>query len=212
MTERECFVLRTASDIVSRYYLRVPRDLLSLCTCLGIKKLPLSTWVENGNTEEEFFRLMRNEDGAAASFDGVGVCILYNDRQPHHRVRFTLAEEIMHILLGHVFDSSFRTSSQFDEALYEQYEHEAKLGASLLLMPPPLYYRYRRLFKLRKLAAIFDMSEAATFRTMKYYEENESIVRSNFSAYCPWCDVSRYIAYTRDSLISVWDTGEYSLL
>lgn len=178
-------VIRAALKIVGSYF-EVPRDMISLCKQLGIKIKPLSEWLESGYTKEDFFRLARNEDGAASYFEGYGCGIFYNDFMPHHRVRFTLAEEIMHVVLGHVYDDMFRANSVFDAERYAQYEHEAKLGAQILLMPPTLYYRFRSLYKLKKLARIFDVSVQAAFRCRLYYEQNEDSIK-NLSSYCPIC-------------------------
>lgn len=184
MTDEE--VLRTALKVVDNY-ISVPRDMISLCKFLGIKIKPLSEWLENGYTKEDFYMLAKNEDGAASFFMGY-YGIIYNDFKPHHRIRFTIAEEVMHIVLGHVYDEMFLANRQFNYSRYAQYEHEAKLGASVLLMPPTLYFRYRARYNLKKLASIFDISVQAAYRAKLFYEENEVLLNS-LATFCPRCEV-----------------------
>ena len=151
---------------------------------MGIKIKPLSLYLENGFTTEEFFTAIGNKDGAASRcLDDY--YIIYNDRQPHHRVRFTLAEELMHIVLGHADDFRFKFGTPYHDEVYQQYEAEAKLGASLILMPPQLYYQYRGYYKFRKLAAMFDVSDAAAVRAFNLYDREEQTFRQIFTSDLP---------------------------
>ena len=209
MNERYDFVMQKAHKVIDKYFLYVPFDFERFCKNIGIKMMPLSLYLENGFTKQEFFDSIGNQDGAASRSGGT-YYIFYNDFQPHHRIRFTLAEELMHIVLGHANDMRFWLGRSYDDEIYTQYENEAKLGASLLLMPPTLYYKYRNRFNLKQLAAICDISESAAFRSIRYLEDNEDFIRNFFGTYCPRCDISKVSSGKRP--ISVWADKEYSFL
>ena len=170
--------------VIERYYAHIQRNIASLCSIYGIKLMPLSLYLENGFTKEDFFISIGNEDGAASCCDGA-YYIFYNDFQPHYRIRFTIAEELMHVLLGHTDDHRFQLGAQYQDVIYDQYEREAKLGASFILMPPKLYYTYRNFYNFKKLAWIFDMSEAAAYRAIKLYEREERTIKPQFDIDCP---------------------------
>lgn len=74
-----------------------------------------------------------NEDGYSRLIDGKPV-IYYNDKKPIHRVRFTIAHEIGHILLGHLSqgETLHRNTEQDTPNPKEQ---QANVFARDLLMP-----------------------------------------------------------------------------
>lgn len=182
MTDKE--VVRLSYSIVEKYFVEVPKDMESFIRYLGIKIKPLSFYLENGFSTQEVFDILGNDDGAAMKCDDY--LIVYNDKKPPKRIRFTLAEELMHIVLGHTDDERFELGKDYDTQLYQQYEHEAKLGASILLMPPSIYFRYKTVCSLRKLASQLNISEAAAFRIKQFYDVNEWV--RDFS-YQPLCDI-----------------------
>lgn len=182
MTDQE--VVRIAHSVLQNF-IKVPNDLERFIPSLGIKIKPLSLYLENGFSAHEIFDIIGNQDGAAMKSGGY--YIIYNDLKPRRRIRFTLSEELMHIVLGHADDMRFQLGKPYDTALYRQYEHEAKLGASILLMPPSIYYRYKNVCSLKKLSAQLDISEAAAFRAIKYYDEHEWVREYKYQ---PLCDMN----------------------
>lgn len=205
MNERYDLVIRAAYHIEVHGVGAVPFDLLDLARRFGVQAVPMSYLLEHGVSREDFFFTIGNEDGAAVRYDGA--CkILYNDEKPRRRVRFTLAEELMHVVLGHVDDERFAIDREYDDALYQQYEHEAKNGAGLLLMPPVLYFRLRKNYSLATLAAAFDISVEAAYMTSKFCDEHEDEIKAVYGTkFAPYCDLrGRTSSVRAGAPVSVW--------
>ena len=136
MTERDRRVVRTANELVRRHGLTLPVDVAALCRRYGARLVTLSELERRGMSREAVFAVWGNRDGVAMA-SRRGRAISYNDRAAENRVRFTLAEELMHLLLGHTADRRFAAARQsYDAAVYACYEAEAKHGACMLLGPP----------------------------------------------------------------------------
>lgn len=182
MTERERRVVRTANELVRRHGLTLPVDVAALCRHYGARLVTLSELERRGMSREAVFAVWGNRDGVAMS-GRRGRAIGYNDRAAEKRIRFTLAEELMHLLLGHTADRCFAVASQsYDEALYARYEAEAKHGACMLLIPPTVYFRYRELYGTAGVARLCRVSHACAWTAARYYEENEEELRALFTA------------------------------
>lgn len=170
LTDREALVFGTVNQIIERYVYRLPVDVLAICRACGIAVRPLSWYTQQGMDPEALFTIWGNTDGVAATCEGRSV-INYNDQTPHNRARFTLSEELMHILLGHTSDPRFCIFSQdFDPVVYEQYEREAKTAAGMLLFPASLYLRHRLTASDAAFAHVCDISEACAWTTRRFYE------------------------------------------
>ena len=115
-------VVRTANELVRRHGLTLPVDIAALCGHYGVRMVTLSELERRGMSREAVFAVWGNRDGVAMS-GRRGRAIGYNDRVAEKRIRFTLAEELMHLLLGHTADRRFAVASQsYDEELYARYE------------------------------------------------------------------------------------------
>ncbi len=183
MTERDRRVVRLADELVRRHGCTLPVDVAALCPLYGARLMPLSELEARGLAAEEVFAVWGNRDGVAMA-SRRGRAIGYNDRAAEKRIRFTLAEELMHLLLGHTADSRFAVSAQsYDEATYALYEAEAKHGACMLLIPPTVYFRYRALYGLAGIARLCRVSEACAWTAARYYEQNETELRALFTAH-----------------------------
>ena len=74
-------------------------------------------------------------DGFSLNVNGVNV-IYYNDKKPKARIRFTLAHELGHCLLGHLrFGKTYNRNSEIDFKGMDVYEMQANVFARDLLMP-----------------------------------------------------------------------------
>lgn len=178
LTDRQRLVFDTANGILSRYAFTLPVDVFRICRVLDVDLIPLSRYEEQGFTEEEMRIVWGNPDGAASHFNGRPV-IGYNDRAPMHRQRFTLAEELMHVLLGHVCDPRFNAFTQeYDPAIYTRYEYEAKTAAGLILFPAFFYFRHRRSYDLHTLARACDISDACAVTCALYYDQEDRLLHS----------------------------------
>ena len=188
LTEREIRVVRLADALVRRHALTLPVDVAAICPVYGARLLSLSELERQGLDAETVFAVWGNRDGVAMA-SRRGRTIGYNDRAAEKRVRFTLAEELMHLLLGHTEDQRFRAGEQsYDAAVYARYEAEAKHGACMLLIPPTVYFRYRELCGLAGIARLCRVSRSCAWTAAQYYEQNEKELRELFTA-CPLrCD------------------------
>ena len=189
MTEREKEVVRLADELVRRHGLTLPVDVAALCPLYGARLYTLSELERCGMDSETVFALWGNRDGVAMA-SRRGRSIGYNDRAAEARIRFTLAEELMHLLLGHTEDPRFFVGEQsYDEETYARYEAEAKHGACMLLVPPTVYFRYRALYGPAAVARLCRVSRACAWTAAQYYEQNESELRALFTARPLRCDM-----------------------
>lgn len=188
MTERDRRVVRLANELVRRHALTLPVDVAAICPVYGARLLSLSELEEKGLDAETVFAVWGNRDGVAMASRRCRA-IGYNDRAAEKRIRFTLAEELMHLLLGHTEDERFRLGEQsYDAGTYALYEAEAKHGACMLLVPPTVYFRYRELYGLGGIARLCRVSRACAWTAAQYYDENEKELRTLFTARPLKCD------------------------
>ena len=74
-------------------------------------------------------------DGFSLNVNGVNV-IYYNDNKPKARIRFTLAHELGHCLLGHLkFGKTYNRNSEKDFDGMDIFEMQANVFARDILMP-----------------------------------------------------------------------------
>ena len=188
MTERDRRVVRLANELVRRHALTLPVDVAAVCPIYGARLLSLSELEQKGLDAESVFAVWGNRDGVAMATRR-GRTIGYNDRAAEKRIRFTLAEELMHLLLDHTEDERFRLGEQsYDAETYALYEAEAKHGACMLLVPPTVYFRYRELYGLGGIARLCRVSRACAWTAAQYYDENEKELRALFTARPLKCD------------------------
>ena len=188
MTERDRRVVRLANELVRRHALTLPVDVAAVCPIYGARLLSLSELEQKGLDAEAVFAVWGNRDGVAMA-SRRGRTIGYNDRAAEKRIRFTLAEELMHLLLGHAEDGRFLIGEQsYDAGTYALYEAEAKRGACMLLVPPTVYFRYRELYGLGGIARLCRVSRACVWTAAQYYDQNEKELRELFTARPLKCD------------------------
>lgn len=92
-----------ASAILCTYSKNVPVDIFALARLLNIALVPYSTLTKNEIAQfTNTFRIL-TENGFLAWASGTSfqAYIYYNDMQTEGRIRFTLAHEIGHFVLGH---------------------------------------------------------------------------------------------------------------
>lgn len=175
-------VFDTALDTAKKIK-RLPLDIVSLCQEAGIDLLSVHELaLRSGLTDVDVFGIIGNADGAVFSHSGRYV-IVYNDAAPPNRVRFTLCEEIGHVLLGHSDDSTFNAFTQeYSPALYAQYEAEAKLFAGLVLCPPNFYFSHSRL-SVGALADVCGISRSCASTICANYDAFSADIRHNMRFY-----------------------------
>ena len=155
----------------------LPVDIGRLCRSYGARMTSIDDAAALGLDPEVVTRCIGNRDGVANEGRRVWG-IIYNKNAPVNRLRFTLAEELMHHLLGHTKDPRFNAiSPSYDRALYMRYEEEAKIAADLLLIPPSVFYRYRRLIGAGGLAKLFAVSESCLWMAARLYDEKKDVIQ-----------------------------------
>lgn len=103
-----------------------------------------SHWAKKrGITIEEACQILNSKFGVLWVHDNESL-VLYNDTDDNpQRVRFTIAHEIGHYILGHnkATDKTIITRYALDDQQYDIFEKEANHFASKLLAPLPLLYK-----------------------------------------------------------------------
>ena len=162
--KRNDIYTRVFSFLIAHNIQTVPVDVKLLCMHLDVELVPLSE-IENGTglSMWDVFEIWGNEDGTAIvdfSENRKIFKIAYNDRTPR-RSMFTIAEEIGHIILGHLEDPSFSVFSQtYEDETYLKYEEKARIVAGLLICPPNFYYKNEQHLNEVNLSDLCHISKA----------------------------------------------------
>lgn len=145
----------------------LPTPLEYICEKLNIEIVPLSKIIASGSfTEDQVFSIWGNENGHLMPWrkkDGsFEFKIAYND-SPSHKERkfFTLAEELAHYTLEHFRHPMYSINNNvtWDEALYEFHEESARIGAGLIICPPPVFYEVDGFLDLENIRYFCGVSE-----------------------------------------------------
>jgi Zn-dependent peptidase ImmA (M78 family) len=164
----------------------VPVDITKLCQSANISLIPLSKIIEDTSlSAAEIFALWGNEDGAVHLHNHKYI-IAYNDDLPSSRIRFTLCEELAHIVFNHISDPDFNMFTQdYAPEKYLKYDEEARLGAGFLICHPRFFYAYERCLQPEHLSSLCGISlscaKARREVYMKYKDEITSNITYQFS-------------------------------
>ncbi|MDO4861710.1 MAG: ImmA/IrrE family metallo-endopeptidase [Eubacteriales bacterium] len=167
----------------------MPVDIEKLCRIYGAHLLPYSKAVEQSVLSwADIERMAGTRDGFTLDA-GEEWAIVYNEKVSQNRMRFTFAEELMHRLLLHSQDDDFFAGHQtFSDETYGLYEGEAKRAAGMILVPPTIYYKYRKVFGTDQIAKLCGVSEPCVYTVAKFYEEHEEEIRVAFTGETILCD------------------------
>lgn len=160
----------------------LPIDLNDLCNRAGVDLVPLSTIVrDTGLTAEEVFAIWGNKDGTVNYHRGrhrIG----YNDAAPSSRMRFTICEELAHMVYGHTEDPDFNMFRQdYESQKYAQYDEEARIGAGFLVCHPRFFFTYDRYLKPAHLAELCDISLPCAEIRYEVYQKYKGEITSNIT-------------------------------
>lgn len=140
-------------------------------------------------------------DGFSLNVNNVNV-IYYNDKKPKARIRFTLAHELGHCLLGHLkFGKTYNRNSEKDFDGMDIYEMQANVFARDILMPATVLHSLD-IKSFEDISRICNVSEqSAKIRYERLLELNERNVFNrhplerqvykNFQKYIDNCKSSR---------------------
>lgn len=162
---RRHYVYDTVFQFIIDNNLKVfPISVQKLCSLLNTELVTLSDIVRHSNLRiKDVFDIWGNEDGCVMAYEHNGTLyhkIAYNDNKPLERIRFTVCEECMHILLGHTKNPSFNAFQQsYSPPTYAQYDEEARIGAGLIICPSQFYYAHSNEISSTYLCRICRISE-----------------------------------------------------
>ena len=98
--------------------------------------------------------------------------IIYNEKRPEKRIRFTIAHEFGHVVLGHLSDKRTEIDrGGLADYEYYRYEGEANTFAGNLLVPPILIHEglQGKKYSLQYIQSLFDVSkDCAEYRQIDY--------------------------------------------
>ena len=153
-------IICTVKTISDRHVFTLPVNIEAICRAYGGRLTNLDDCESLGLDRDVVIDCMGNKDGVATR--GCKVWgIIYNSNVPPNRLRFTLAEEFMHTVLGHTLDPRFNAlDPSYDHEVYMEYEEEAKVAAGLLLMPPRVWRRYERTVGAKGIGKLCGVSDA----------------------------------------------------
>lgn len=160
----------------------VPIDLPSLCKSAGVVLTSLSEIMYNtGLTPEDVFAIWGNEDGAVNAHNGIHR-IAINDFLSPGRIRFTICEELAHMVFGHTSDPDFNMFHQsYAPNKYTQYDEEARLGAGMLICHPKFYYTHERFLSPNYLADICGITVPCATARCDIFKKYRAELEKNLS-------------------------------
>ena len=152
----------------------VPIKLSPLCKSIGVDLVPLSQITANLNLfPQQIFSFWGKEDGVIHRYKDRH-CIAYNDTVSTRRIRFTVCEELSHMILGHTQDVRFNMLNQnYCSETYLQYEAEARIGAGILMCNPKFFYKYESQITPNQLAELCELTTSCAntrFNILKKYK------------------------------------------
>lgn len=158
----------------------IPFEIEPLCKQIEVDLVPLTEIVAHtGLTAQEIFSIWGNEDGVIHRYQNKHR-ISYNDNAPHGRKRFTICEELSHMILGHTKDQRFCMCRQdYCAETYAQYEEEGRIGAGLLMCNPKFFYTYENSITPSKLAEICCLTLPCATARMNILSKYKAEIMSN---------------------------------
>lgn len=149
--------------IIDMNITELPTPLEYICEQMGVELVPLSEILKKSNlNEKEVFECWGNKDGALSIYKSNAnykFKIGYNDKL-FHRSRFTIAEEIMHIVLKHYRYKNYYPNLNviWNESRYQSHDECARIGAGMLLCPAPVFLQVPGILNVSDIQYLCDIS------------------------------------------------------
>lgn len=156
---------------------RLPVDLNTVCRALGVRR---SSYTKAWSLIQQrgLSEIAARADGLTF-YAGATPFVLYNDECTAGRVRFTVAHELGHIVLGHIAPGSVTTENRDPRPGDDPHETAANQFAARLLAPACVLWGLG-LHTPEKIASVCHISnQAAQFRAERMkalYERNKFLV------------------------------------
>ncbi|HDE6520236.1 TPA: ImmA/IrrE family metallo-endopeptidase [Staphylococcus aureus] len=150
------------------YNLSFPLDIFEIIS--KDKRIKLVTFSEfSQNTGTLYFKIpsIFGSEEAFHIRKGDKAIIVYNDLLPMNRLRFTLAHEYGHFIMGHTGVNLNKTFTYKDYYRGIAEEYEANSFASCLLFPLHIRYKYINNFNIEQISYKYQMSFQAIHIAVK---------------------------------------------
>ena len=154
----------------------IPVSHEKLADILNVELIPLSDLIKAGFKERDIFRIWGNNDGVVNCYvdkqNKQHYKITYNDLSSGYRKRFTIMEELSHIILGHTDDTDFNLFNQcYEQSKYNTYDEDARICAGFLLLSPMFYFTYQRDMPIKFISDICKISETCAHTRCDIYNK-----------------------------------------
>lgn len=151
---------------------KLPVDLFEIAAKLSLPIISASEYASamNCTFRHVIMNIIKSNDGSAKYIDG-NHFILYNERiASKGRIRWTLAHEIGHIILGHLsdFEETRIQRAGLTKSEYDVLEKEADFFASQILAPP-VVLEALKVDNVTRLGTICGLSKEASENRYKDY-------------------------------------------
>ncbi|MBE5780357.1 MAG: ImmA/IrrE family metallo-endopeptidase [Clostridiales bacterium] len=166
-----------ATELLCKYEIRhMNFSLDRLCRSMGLELLPLYEYctIDGRDLEHMLSNIIHSRYGALVYvYQDDSYAIAYNEEVGPHGVRFTLAHELAHFVLGHFrrFPEATMESGVFLHNYYAQAEYEANWFALFLLAPPILLKAYG-LSDAKEIAELFGIPLHSAKEISRFMKED----------------------------------------
>lgn len=159
----------------------IPLDVPSLCRDCGVDLVPLSQIVSGtGLSAAEIFSIWGNKDGSITAY-GKKHRIAFNDSACRGRTRFTICEELGHVICGHTRDPAFNIFHQdYSENVYAEYDEEARIVAGFLVCHPKFFYAHEKLLEPEVLASVCGLTLSCAQTRHDVLTKFRTDIKNNF--------------------------------
>lgn len=158
----------------------IPVDIDELCKSCGVGLVPLSRIVnDTGLSEKDIFAIWGNEDGSVSTY-GNKHRIAYNDHRCAGRKRFTVCEELGHIICEHTKDPSFNMFCQtYEEDVYARYDEEARMSAGFLVCHPKFFFTHEWLLEPEVMSEVCGITPSCATTRYAVLQKYRSDIEAN---------------------------------
>lgn len=183
-----------------------PLDILKVIS--SDKRIKLVTFSEFSQRTGTLYFKIPSIFGSQEAFHirkGHNAIIVYNDSLPMNRLRFTLAHEYGHFVMGHtgVNLNKLFTYKDYYRRLAEEYE--ANSFASCLLFPLHIRYKYKNNFNIEQISSKYQISFQATNIAVKIIRRHLHNGLDDYMSVNEIHHAENYLAFLEEKLESEMD-------
>ncbi len=181
--------------------LSFPLDILKIISL--DERVKLMTFAEfSQNTRTLYFQIpiIFGSEEAFHVRSGDKAIIIYNESLPMNRLRFTLAHEYGHFVMGHTGINLNKKFTRNDYYRRKSEEFEANCFASCLLFPLHIRYRYFNYLDMYKVSEMFQISSQASAIAIKVTKQHLYSGLENYMSKNEKYHAENYLFFLEESL------------